>query len=288
MTEIFALFDDCINLLREGSDILCRQCECVVGRIDEENFESIFVKLFNFRLVEYQPMYNGINSETTPRFKLFSRVLEMPNHLKRKAETDKDTIPSKFFRPSENNLCLMNVNVPPNYVSDSIMSEFDILNEFNDVSSVSGSSDIDLNDIMPFLLAPMDPFPSIASNIDNGMTLSPSLSNDWPLVVIDDDDDSEVEFIMNSPELIPNTPPVTNGEYSPFTPSHFPATPLYSPVYDSNLNEFPMFATPPPPYPMWPPVNNTENQQVSFTEEEVEAIYRALVLLMNALGIRNE
>lgn len=49
-----------------------------------------------------------------------------------------------------------------------------------------------------------------------------------------------------------------------------------------------MFATPPPPYPMWPPVNNTENQQVSFTEEEVEAIYRALVLLMNALGIRNE
>lgn len=208
MTEIFALFDDCINLLREGSDILCRQCECVVGRIDEENFESIFVKLFNFRLVEYQPMYNGINSETTPRFKLFSRVLEMPNHLKRKAETDKDTIPSKFFRPGENNLCLMNVNVPPNYVSDSIMSEFDILNEFNDVSSVSGSSDIDLNDIMPFLLAPMDPFPSIASNIDNGMTLSPSLSNDWPLVVIDDDDDSEVEFIMNSPELIPNTPPV--------------------------------------------------------------------------------
>lgn len=288
LTEIFASYSNCLNLLRDGDDLLCKQCECVVGCVDEENNRGVFVKLFNFRLVEYQPLRMEADDGNSSHHKLINQISEMPNHLKRKAVLDENDGPAfKFYRPNEEKLCVMHASVPPNNFSEPNLSELDILDEFNDISSVSGSLDLDLDDIMPFLLAPMDPYPLDALNNDNAVSLSPLPSNTWPLIVIDDDSDSEVEFVPNPPFFIPNTPPDMDNEYFPTTPLYFPASPSFFPTHDINSDGFPMFATPPPPYPMWPQVNNTENHQVNLTQEEVEAIYRALVILMNALGIYN-
>lgn len=267
--EIYALFGKCINLLREGSDILCKRCECVIGRVDGEDKLGIFVKLFNFRLVECQPIYDVAHAENTSQSKVLSRVLEMPNHLKRKADTTKDDVtPCKFFRPNENELCVMNMNLSSGDFLGLNLSDLDIFEEFNDIASIEGSLDLDLNDIMPFLSSPMDPYPFDAPN--DIVSLGPLSPNNWPLVVIDDDTDSEIEFV-------PNSPPDMGDAYRPETPSQVL-------LHDVNLNGF-RAITPPPPYLEWPPIHDAENAQINFSQEEVEMIYRALILLMDALGL---
>lgn len=75
---------------------------------------------------------------------------------------------------------------------------------------------------------PIDPFPLTASNNEDIAALSPPTTG-LPLIVVDDDADSDVEFIPNSPDVIPNAPPVMDREYFPLTPSFYPSTTSYSP-----------------------------------------------------------
>lgn len=269
-SEIFALFSDCINIFREGSDLLCKRCECVVGRIEEDSARGIFVKLHNFRLVENQPLRPKIDAEISPRQNMFSRTTEVPNHLKRKAETTKsDMLPRKFSRPNDNEICLMNAFLPSINFPDFNTPDFDSFDSLSDISDVGIFPDISLDDLMPFLLAPIDPYPLTASNDDDIVALSPPPIDDSPLIVIDDDEDSDVEFISNSP-------PNFNIESRPFTPAN-------SVFNDFNLNAFSGFMTPPPPYS---PGSVVEDPQINFTRDEVDLIYRALILLMTALGFR--
>lgn len=174
-------------------------------------------------------MRSKIDAEISPHQEIFSRITEVPNHLKRKAEINKsDMLPRKFFRLDNNEICLMNAFLPSINFPDLATPDFDLLDSFSDISDVSVFPDISLDDLMPFLLAPIDPFPLTASNNEDIAALSPPTTG-LPLIVVDDDADSDVEFIPNSPDVIPNAPPVMDREYFPLTPSFYPSTTSYSP-----------------------------------------------------------
>lgn len=85
------------------------------------------------------------------------------------------------------------------------------------------------------------------------------------------------DVFPNSPVYVSITPPDMGDVYWPETPSQ-------GPLHDVNLNGF-RAITPPPPYLELPPIHGAENAQINFSQEEIEMIYRALILLMDALGM---
>lgn len=200
----------------EGNNVLCKRCETIIGHVIKEDEDGIFVRLSNFRLVEYQPLH--VDAEDATRRTLVSRINEIPNHLKRKADSDinQDGFYPKYFRPNDDEpICLMRVFVPPTDTIESIsLPEFDINDTFSDISDFENTLDINLDDIIPFLhdTSPMINLNSTAS--DTSESTPPSISSE-------DGIDSDIEFVPNSPadsdvEYIPYTPPGKNSNLKIF------------------------------------------------------------------------
>lgn len=143
--EIFAQYAACVNIICEGDNVLCKLCENVIGNVVDDNEYGIFVKLLNFRLVEYQPLH--VDNENTSRHTITSRISEVPNHLKRKAFEYWNEFCPKYFRPNDDEpICLMRVFVPPNDTIEPVsLPEFDINDTFSDISDFENDLDIDLD-----------------------------------------------------------------------------------------------------------------------------------------------
>lgn len=208
MIEIYAFLDDCINCFRDVDDVLCKQCECVLGRIVEDT-NGISVKFFNFRLVEYHPVQAGV--ETSQRM-FINRSIEFSNHLKRKSNSTMDEDEPLPKCPCPNNkepVCLMRVSVPTIGISPLFsMPEFDFEDTFDEVDQFVDDMDIDLDSIVPL---PSSSFifeiphvnnwftnlPPITENENAADTLFPAFDSD--VETVSDDDDSDVEYVPQTP-----------------------------------------------------------------------------------------
>lgn len=160
---------------------MCRSCENVIGHVETDDSKGLYIRLYNFRLVEFKPIRNTENMATH----LVARTEEVPNHLKRKADCFENEPIAKTFQPNTNDpVCSMRVSVPQVNPLPIVLPEFD-LNLFNvDYDGVRGESLLSLPE--------MDHL-------------------DFPDIIIDEDYDTEFAEFLNLPILEhffePQTPP---------------------------------------------------------------------------------
>lgn len=197
--------NDCINCFRDVDDVLCKQCECVIGRIIEES-SGISVKLFNVRLVEYRPMQIDVG---TSQQMLMNRSIDVPNHLKRRSNSEKDEdepLP-KCHRLNDNEpFCLMRMTIPIVDISPLYsMPELNFEDTFDDADFFVDDLDLDLNSVEPLISSPF-----LFEIPRNWFTNLPSIvedENDTNAIVPDFDSDVEITSYDSDVEFTPQTPP---------------------------------------------------------------------------------
>lgn len=145
----------CANVVQDGQNILCKNCNNIIGRVIENTFHGTFVELSYVHLIRFQPSRMENYVEDPAQFKLTASCEHVQNHLKRKADVKIDN--EEFFekRSKPNNtdpIILMRVSVSSDD-SDMPLSlpYFDLNDSFSDISDFDYDTHIGLDHILPFL-----------------------------------------------------------------------------------------------------------------------------------------
>lgn len=192
----------CANVVQDGRNILCKNCNNIIGCVVENTFQGMFVELFNVHLVRFQPSRLESYVEDSTQSKLTASYEHVQNHLKRKADVkiDNEEFVEKRSKPNNTDpIILMRVSVSSDDSDPSLsLPYFDLDDNFSDISDFEYDTNIGLDHILPFLNGndPMFSVPGFPNNI-------------WPdtSLITEIDSDAESEFDDSDSEIVSYTPP---------------------------------------------------------------------------------